>query len=76
MGLEHKSRMAWLIKMWHRLIAVDVPDEEKARSGRFFNTLMVINAALGIAVGLILVLSLLQGFHHFPFWVAAIFRLS
>ncbi|MGC9081728.1 MAG: GAF domain-containing protein [Anaerolineae bacterium] len=40
-----------LRRWWERLIAVNVPDEEEARLGRLFNTLMV------ISVGVVLVLS-------------------
>ena len=39
---QSRDLRAWLAERWERLVAVNVPDgdEEKARLGRLFNTLM------------------------------------
>jgi len=61
---------------WERLIAVKARDEEEARLGRLFNTLMVIS--LGIVVAISIVFWLMQplGFLTLRLsWVAAAFPL-
>lgn len=48
----------WFAAAWQRLIAVQARDEEEARLGRLFNTMMVIS--LGIVVSLSIDFLLLQ----------------
>jgi len=66
----------WLAVRWERLIAVRGADEDEVRLGRLFNMLMVINAALGTAIGGVLVVDPLLEEATFPFWVAAIFPIT
>src|ERR1035437_7409637 len=67
---------AWLTAGSERLIAVKARDEEEARLGRLFNTLMVIS--LGIVVALSIVFLLMQplGFLTLRLsWIAPAFPL-
>ncbi len=47
-----------LAEQWARLIAVDTPDEELARLGRLFNTLLIISIGIGTAVSIAMILTM------------------
>jgi len=74
---ETTSTRAWLADKWERLIAVDVPDEEEARRGRFFNILMVISTGIVTTLALTFVLIWALGLTPaFAAWLGAAFPLA
>ena len=68
---------SWFATAWEHLIAVRARDEEEARLGRLFNTLMVIS--IWIVVALSIVFLLMQPLGFLPLrlsWMAAAFPLT
>ena len=76
MDEQTMSLRPWLADKWERLIAVEVPDEEDARLGRLFNTLLVISVAIVTAIAMTFVLMYALGMRVFPLGLAAIFPLA
>ncbi len=61
--MNEQSTNVWarITSRWDRLVAVDVPDDEKARQGRLFNTLLMISIGITISLVLTFVSSWLLG---------------
>ncbi|MDD5332845.1 MAG: ATP-binding protein [Rhodoferax sp.] len=65
---------SWLASVWERLIAVQARDEEEARLGRLFNTLMVISIWIVVALSIVFLLMQPLGFLTLRLsWTAAAF---
>lgn len=64
-------------RWWDQLISVNARDDEEARLGRLFNTLMFISTGTATAIALtFVVLQLLGLMETFPFWVAVAFPVA
>lgn len=66
-----------LAEGWNRLIAVNTSDEEEARLGRLFNTLMVISTGTALALAITFAVFWLRGqMADMPFWLAIMFPVA
>ncbi|RME33066.1 MAG: hypothetical protein D6793_10225, partial [Thermoflexia bacterium] len=66
-----------LVGWWERAIAVEARDEEEARLGRLFNTLMFISTGTATAIALTFVVLRISGLmESVPFWVAVAFPVA
>ncbi|MDD2926613.1 ATP-binding protein [Rhodoferax sp.] len=67
----------WLAAGWERLIAVKARNEEEARLGQLFNTLMVISTGIVVALSIVFLLMKPLGFLTLTVsWIAAAFPLA
>ena len=75
--MEQRDWKATISKYWERIVAVNVPDEEQARQGRLFNTLMVISIGVVTALSLTFIIAWLAGAMSLSIaWLAALFPLA
>ena len=75
-----KQRQTWrarLSEWWDQWIATDIPDEEKARATRLFNTLMIISTGTAAAIALTFVILWRLGLMaDRDFWIAVAFPIA
>ena len=59
--MQERARQAGLAERWERLVSVETTDEEVARLGRLFNTLMVISTGIVLAIALTFFIAWVRG---------------